>query len=159
MSSSSTTIHTNTTKMNCVLEFDEYSDFTLHVGVEVVVLMLTGLSMIMSIGFATWTFINRRTSRVVMASQPFFLYMICLGVFILSTATISFSAIREERYENEEMHSLECNFRIWLYVIGSSIVLSALEAKLARINKIVRSSQRFIRIKVTVWDTVSNHLE
>jgi hypothetical protein len=121
----------------------------------VVVLMLAGLSMIMSIGFATWAFINRRT-RVVRASQPFFLYMICLGVFILSTATIPFT-IREDK--NEEMHSNECNFRIWLYVVGSSIVLSALEAKLARINRVMKSSQGFRRIKVTVCDTVSNHLE
>ena len=154
MSSSSTSTSTIMTS-DCAMKFDEYSDFTLHFGVEVVVLMLAGLSMIMSIGFATWTFINRRT-RVVRASQPFFLYMICLGVFILSTATIP-STIREDK--NEGMHSIECNLRIWLYVIGSSIILSALEAKLARINRIMKASQGFRRIKVTVCDTVSNHLK
>jgi len=136
---------------DCMKE-DEYSDFTLNTGVQVVVLILCGLPITLAIGFACWTFMNRRT-KVVRASQPFFLYMICFGVFLLSSATIPLAITNST---SEEMQTIICNARIWLYAIGCSVILSALEAKLDRINKIMHSSKRCVRIKVTVRDTLKH---
>ena len=130
------------------------SDFTLSTGVQLVVLILSGLSMAMAVGFSVWTFVNRK-GRVVTASQPFFLYMICLGVFVLSLASAPL-AIKESSNIDDFMHEIACNAKVWLYAIGYSVFLSALEAKLDRINRIMRSSSRCVRIKVTVCDTVTH---
>jgi hypothetical protein len=50
-------------------------------------LVLCALVMLQAIGFALFTKLNQ-TSRVVKASQPVFLYIICLGTVIMSAAII-----------------------------------------------------------------------
>lgn len=50
--------------------------------------------------------------------------------------------------------SISCNLTIWFAAIGISVVFSALFAKTYRINKIVKSSKKFRRIRITIWDTL-----
>jgi hypothetical protein len=50
--------------------------------IVVVSMMFFSISVLMAFFFAAWTFSNRRT-RIVRASQPFFLYLICGGTVIL----------------------------------------------------------------------------
>jgi hypothetical protein len=44
---------------------------------------------------------------------------------------------------------------VWLVSLGWGICLSAIQAKLHRINKIMESAQRFKRVHITVCDTLT----
>jgi len=56
-------------------------------GLRAAGLVLCALVMLQAIGFALFTKLNQ-TSRVIKASQPVFLYIICLGTVIMSAAII-----------------------------------------------------------------------
>jgi hypothetical protein len=51
-------------------------------GVRATALTLCGISILLSLCCMGWTFVNRNT-RIIRASQPFFLYIICVGTIIL----------------------------------------------------------------------------
>lgn len=104
-----------------------------------------------AIGFAIWTWMNRNT-RVVKASQPFFLYVICFGVVILASKVIP--STMDQKMASKSALDKGCNGVVWLFCLGVSLILSALWAKTFRINRIMRSAKQFQRIKVTVIDTL-----
>jgi len=90
----------------------------------------------LSIVFAVWTIWNRKT-RLVLAAQPAFLYLICTGCLI-SFITIFTVAIDENSSLNSEKFlDFNCNLGIWLYGIGFSLTVSALHAKTFRAKKLM----------------------
>ena len=106
---------------------------------------------ILSIGFGAWTFANRK-KRVIMASQPIFLYLICAGVLIFASSIIAFGI-------DDEDHSLRgcdiaCMFAPWLVSVGFVLTFSALFSKTWRINRLVHSAKRCTRIKLTAKDVI-----
>jgi ABC-type sugar transport system substrate-binding protein len=72
-----------------------------------------GLIVICSIAFATWTFINKDT-RVVRASQPMFLGMICCGTLIMAASIIPLT-VDDQRY-SERGADIACMSVPWLIV-------------------------------------------
>lgn len=48
------------------------------------------ISMALSLGCGLWTYLNRK-DKVVIASQPFFLILICIGCFVMASAIIPLS--------------------------------------------------------------------
>ena len=104
---------------------------------------------ILSIGFGAWTFANRK-KRVIMASQPMFLYLICAGVFIFASSIIALGI-------DDEDHSLRgcdiaCMFAPWLVSVGFVLTFSALFSKTWRINKLFHSAKRCQRMKLKAKD-------
>lgn len=124
----------------------------LYLGVRVVALTLCGISMSITFGIILWIYFNRQT-RVIKASQPFFLYLFCFGLILKASSTIphTFDAIVASPHEC----TIACNAFVWLFVLGWGICLSALQAKLHRINKIMNSAQHFKRVNITVCDTLT----
>eukprot|EP00751_Fragilariopsis_kerguelensis_P017588 CAMPEP_0170834594 /NCGR_PEP_ID=MMETSP0734-20130129/1062_1 /TAXON_ID=186038 /ORGANISM="Fragilariopsis kerguelensis, Strain L26-C5" /LENGTH=380 /DNA_ID=CAMNT_0011201215 /DNA_START=879 /DNA_END=2018 /DNA_ORIENTATION=+ len=131
-------------------------------------------SILLAIGLAIWTMMNRKT-RIVRASQPFFLLMICGGTIILASAIIPIAFDPEYVHSPEhevdylvdlkltvidlpEEYALKmkrsCTSTLWLCCIGIAIIFSALFSKAYRINKIMRSSKLCRRIQVRVQDTL-----
>lgn len=55
---------------------------TIHTNIKVISYVLCILTILLAIGFSSWTMNNRKT-RIVNASQPFFLYMICKFIFCI----------------------------------------------------------------------------
>ena len=110
-----------------------------------------GLSVLTAICFAAWTFVNRKM-RVVKASQPFFLYMICMGIMIFASKIVPATF----DYQTSSKSALEksCNSVVWLFSLGVAIILSNLSAKTYRINQVMQSAKQFRRVKVTITDTL-----
>jgi 7 transmembrane sweet-taste receptor of 3 GCPR/Receptor family ligand binding region len=120
-------------------------------GIRALVAAYCGIAILLSIGFASWTYAKRMT-RVIRASQPFFLYLICVGTTILALSMIPLSL--DHGVASVEGCTVACNAVVWLIALGSTIIFSALFTKTHRINKILRSSRRFRRIKVETRDVV-----
>jgi len=107
---------------------------------------------VLSIGFGAWTFANRK-KRVIMASQPEFLYLICAGVLIFASSIIAFGI-------DDEDHSLRgcdiaCMFAPWLVSVGFVLTFSALFSKTWRINRLVHGAKRCTRIKLKAKDVMT----
>jgi len=111
-----------------------------------------GLVTCLSIGFGAWTFLNRK-NKVVRASQPFFLIMMCVGVFISAMVFIPMSIDDQEPFTVEDCQRA-CKAVIWFPSVGLTISHSALFSKLWRINKIFQSSKQLKHIKVTKRDVI-----
>mmetsp|Transcript_57053 Transcript_57053/g.139012 ORF Transcript_57053/g.139012 Transcript_57053/m.139012 type:complete len:959 (-) Transcript_57053:110-2986(-) len=120
-------------------------------GMRAAALIFMSLSIIVAIGFAAWTNMNRR-SRVVRASQPFFLNLISVGCVILSLAIVPLQF--DTNLAPVEGCSTACTSTVWLVCIGFCCVYSALYAKTYRINKVMDSAKHFKRITVTLRSTL-----
>jgi hypothetical protein len=107
--------------------------------------------MTLSISFCFWSYFFRE-ARVVKASQPIFLYMICAGCFLMSFAII-FSSIDDE-IASTEVCSAFCIVTPWFFCVGWILSFSALFAKTYRVIKVFHNARVFSRVKVTVWDVI-----
>ena len=100
-------------------------------------------------GFAIWTF-RHWDSRVVKASQPHFLLLICFGIAIMALSIIPLSLEHLDVVEP----AMPCTTIWWFAVIGFGITFSTLFAKTYRINKIVASSIKCRRIQLSIRETL-----
>lgn len=106
---------------------------------------------IFSIGFAIMSF-KYRDARVVRASQPFFLFLICIGILILGSTIIP-ASIDNERHSMKACN-IACMCTPWLLCIGFTTTFSALFSKTWRINQVMRNAAKFKRVKVEVKDVM-----
>lgn len=100
---------------------------------------------------SVWTHLNRK-KRVIKASQPFFLQMILIGVFIFGSNMINLS-FDPDKHSQKTMDA-SCMASPWLLTIGFTTMFSAMYAKLWRINRIFHHPNAFTRIKVTERDVL-----
>jgi len=126
-----------------------------HPWVRVVTLMMFVFAILLSVGFAVWAYVFRET-RVVKASQPFFLYLICIGCFIMTSSIITFQIDEQVAAMDDDLNgcSVACNAMVWQGYIGFAVVFSSIFTKTRRVNKVMQSSKKFSRIKLTVSDTI-----
>ena len=126
-------------------------DNRISLQVRIIALALCVIVVFMSTGFMIWT-MKHQKSRVVLASQPFLLYLICIGVIILSTSIIPLTI--DDNVASYGGCSLACNLVPWLVSLGFSITIGALFTKTHRINMILKKSYQLRRIKVGVQDVM-----
>uniref|UniRef100_A0A7S4AFU2 G-protein coupled receptors family 3 profile domain-containing protein n=1 Tax=Pseudo-nitzschia australis TaxID=44445 RepID=A0A7S4AFU2_9STRA len=119
--------------------------------IRAIMCILCAGAMLLSIAFTLWIWLRRRT-RVVRASQPFFLLLICLGCFIMASGIIPLQF--DHQIADLYKCTIACNAIVWQEIIGFGIVSSSVVCKTHRINVLMRNSARFSRIKVTVRDTI-----
>ncbi|CAB9525833.1 acid type B receptor subunit 2 [Seminavis robusta] len=112
--------------------------------------VLCGMGMALALGLALWTRAQSE-NRVIRASQPFFLTIICLGVATFFASIIPLGV--DEQIATETGCTVACNAVIWLLSIGFCVTFSAMFTKTQRVNKIFQNP-RFTRIKVTPLDVV-----
>jgi len=110
-----------------------------------------GIIAFLSIACAAWTFWYR-SNRVVLASQPPFLYMVCVGILILASSIIPLG-IDDEKHSLSAC-SIACMSFPWLISIGFVTAFSALFSKTWRVVKLTNSARHIRRIKVTVSDVM-----
>jgi len=106
-----------------------------------------------SLYFMIWTNINR-TSKVVLASQPFFLDMICVGTLVMGSTIIPLSISMNEGAYGESACNRSCKVIAWTFYLGFIIIFSALYSKLRRINRIFEGAKKLKRVMVTVPDVI-----
>jgi hypothetical protein len=115
-------------------------------------LFFCAFSIVTAFGCGLWTWFKRST-RVIQASQPFFLYLVCAGVIMVAASIIPYSM--DDRTNSESACDGACTAVFWLLFPGLSIVFSALFTKTYRINLIMKNSKKFRRIKVTIRQTLT----
>jgi len=123
----------------------------INTSVRVITYSLFGVASLLSIAFAVWTW-RKRKSRIVRASQPFFLYLLCVGCALLTCAIIPLGI--DHSISSMSGCAVACNSVVWLVSLGTAIVLSSLFSKTHRINKIMNNSKKFKRVTVTIHDTL-----
>ena len=114
-------------------------------------LVMSCLILAFSIGLYFWTSANRKT-KVVKASQPTFLHMICGGCFLMALSIIFLSI--DDEIASEDSCTATCITTPWFFCVGWIVSFSALFAKTLRVNKIFHNPVAFSRIKVTMWDVI-----
>jgi ABC-type sugar transport system substrate-binding protein len=110
-----------------------------------------GVISLLSIGFGAWTY-SKREIRVVVASQPMFLFMLLFGVLLCSSSLIPLSLDDTDPAFDGETADRACMSVPWLSSIGFTIMFSALYSKTWRINKIFHNPFPSARMKVTLRD-------
>lgn len=109
--------------------------------------MMTIVLMI-SFAFSKWTIVCR-DQRIVRASQPIFLHLICIGTGMMGIS-IAVLGLDDESIGNMD---LVCSSTPILLCLGWCFSFSAILAKTLRINMIFRNP-RFKRIRVTPKDVM-----
>eukprot|EP00956_Cyclotella_meneghiniana_P038765 scaffold159697_cov56-Cyclotella_meneghiniana.AAC.3 len=89
---------------------------------------------VLSIGFGSWTYINRN-KRIVRSSQPMFLYIISAGTIIMGSSLIPLSI--DPSVTDQTGSDTACIF-----------------TKTYRVNQIVKYSAKFKRVKITATDVM-----
>ena len=102
-----------------------------------------------SITIAAFVFCNRQ-QQVVRALQPIFLGTISFGVLVMGSAIIPLSL--DDESVPQRGCDIKCMALPWLLCLGFSIAISALFAKLWRINKLFNTSNGFRRVTVRAKD-------
>lgn len=114
-------------------------------------LSLMGVILLLSILFGLWTW-RKRNTRVIKASQPFFLYIICIGCFLMGSSIIPLSI--DDEIASTEGCDIACTAFPWIFSSGWVIAFSALFTKTRRINKIIESANSFRRVVVSPIDVM-----
>jgi len=127
-------------------QFDYYSKATRTVA-WIMCILVVGLSIAMMF----WTRIHE-THRVVRASQPIFLYVICLGCLLFASAILPLTIDPSVGQVTTRGCDVACQTVPWLLSIGFSLIFSALSAKTYRINMIMNQAVHFKRIQLQAWD-------
>lgn len=105
----------------------------------------------LAVSFAAWTCLMSSV-RVVVASQPQFLLLICLGAIVCGSALIPLSL--DDSHPNFEGTRADraCQSIPWLASIGFTLMFSALFSKTWRINQIFHNPFPNARLKILPRD-------
>jgi len=120
--------------------------------VRAICLSLAGLAMVLSLIFAFYFCHLNKKDRVIRASQPLFLGMICVGTFLLASSIIPLAI--DDSIASQQGCTIACILTSWMIPIGFCIVFSALFSKLWRINRIIATASTLRRIRVDVIDVM-----
>ena len=104
-------------------------------GVRIFSMVMGAIVIACSLGFMGWVICYRRT-RVVRASQPVFLALICVGTAAIGAAIIPLGV--DDGVTNARGASVACMAWAWLVPCGFSISFSALFSKLWRLNRLIQ---------------------
>lgn len=117
-------------------------------GLRVGGLVLCGIILALSLGFAVWTKYFEK-QQVVRASQPIFLLIICAGTLLMGSTIIPMSF--DDEIATDEGLDIACQSIPFLFCIGFTLVFAALFSKMWRVNKLF-NNPRMRRVKVTAMD-------
>jgi hypothetical protein len=104
--------------------------------------------MITSVFWLLWTW-WRRKDQIVQASQPFFLYQICLGTLVMAATIIPMSL--QEPISQRGL-DVACMSIPWFLSIGYCIAFSAILSKTWRIKEIFNAGIRCRRTHISVYE-------
>jgi gamma-aminobutyric acid type B receptor len=93
-------------------------------GLAILGYVLFALIAAVSLGLMVWTQLHKNT-RVIKASQPFFLQMIIVGILIFSSAIVPLT-IDTDRH-SQEASDIACMTVPWLLTVGFTTTVSALQ--------------------------------
>ncbi|CAJ1924550.1 unnamed protein product [Cylindrotheca closterium] len=124
---------------------EEKIDLYIGIGFRLVCWAMGGFACLLSIAFAIWVYVNL-DQRVVKASQPLFLWLVCAGAFIMASSIFPFGI--EDDIVSYRGASISCMSSMWLYALGFVMMVSALYSKIWRINRIFRYAHKIRQIRI-----------
>jgi len=104
-----------------------------------------------AVGWSIWVFLHA-SHRVVKASQPVFLHMMCAGILVMGLSLIPLSI--DDSLASPTGCSIACMAFPWLLSIGFSMSFSALFSKVWRINQIVKGAKNYRRVHISTRDVL-----
>ena len=110
-------------------------------------LTMTAIILASSLVAAVWVYVMRHAS-VVRASQPPFLWLICLGTGVMGAGIIPMGI--DDGVASKDGCSKACMATPWLLAFGFTIVFAALASKLLRLKVLMQNAAQFRRIEVKV---------
>jgi len=108
--------------------------------------IIAGVSCLGSLVAALWVFAHQE-ERVIRASQPVFLYLICAGTFVMASSVFTLGV--EDDIASYEVASATCMANYWLYSIGFTAVISALFSKMWMLGQVFQKPRNEQRIQIT----------
>jgi len=112
-----------------------------------IVLML--IAVIFSICCGAWVFWFR-LHRIVTASQPIFLYLLCFGCGLFSLSIFFISFDEGSGYIPDHL-GVYCMASIWCVCLGHLLIYGALFTKLWRINKVLQFRRAKVKLRHVAW--------
>jgi len=109
-------------------------------GLRVFGFTLMSIAMACGVGSAIWVFMNRK-HRVLTASQPPFLYLICLGTIVQSASIFTISFDESYGWTKGQLDKA-CMAMPWLLALGHILVYASIFTKLWRVNKVLQFTRR-----------------
>jgi ABC-type branched-subunit amino acid transport system substrate-binding protein len=126
-------------------------DFNLvPLGVRAFIWSLSGLVILLSIGFALWTY-RYRNKNIVRAAQPLFLFMSCVGTLLMAASIIPMSL---QEPVSETGLDIACMAVPWLFITGFGTASSSLLCKSIRINSVFTQSLSMRRVTIKPRDVL-----
>lgn len=98
--------------------------------IHILGLFLMSLALLISIGSGIWVYILRE-DRIVKASQPEFLYLLCAGSTMVALS-LFFISWDEDKGTTEDTLNAFCSVFPWLFVVGYQVMYLALFFKVSR---------------------------
>ena len=111
---------------------------------------LFGVIAFLSIVVTVWVWVHRK-SRVILASQSVFLYMIGIGTLIMGSTIIPLSV---DDSWGQTAADTACMSVPWLMSLGFTTSFAALFSKTWRVFRLVDAARRFQRVTITVRDVM-----
>lgn len=113
---------------------------------------LAGVVLLQSICWGLWVYVNREKYTIT-ASQPIFLYQLCIGTFLIALTIIPLSF-------QEDMPGLDaaCKVTPWFLCIGFCVAMSALLSKSLRINEVMGLGSKLRRMNLEPKDVMKTCL-
>jgi gamma-aminobutyric acid type B receptor len=113
--------------------------------VQIIGFCLVGLSLLFSLGTAAWVYVHREL-RLVKASQPEFLYLLCFGAALVAISLVFLSFDERQGLSGKRLSSM-CSAFPWFFVIGYLVMYSAIFSKLWRLSKLLSMRRRVVGVK------------
>jgi 7 transmembrane sweet-taste receptor of 3 GCPR len=111
--------------------------------------LLLGIALVSVLACCGWTYL-RRSTKLVRAAQPTFLYLICLGAATSVCAIVTISFDEGSGVSAAHLGRM-CMSAPWLLSLGHIITYGSLFSKLWRINRVLQFSRRKIEVKHVAW--------
>lgn len=128
---------------------DEPDQNYLSSGLRALGLTLMSFAMFAAVVSIVWVYL-RRKHRVLRASQPFFLYLVCIGALVQVSTIITISFDESYGWDEDQLSSA-CMATPWLLSMGHIIVYASLFTKMWRVHQVLQFSRRRILIRHVAW--------
>jgi len=113
-------------------------------GTQTVGFVLVALSCFLSLFSAGWVFLHRQ-EKLVLASQPPFLYLLCLGSIFVAISLI-FVSFDEDKGWSKSQLDAGCSVFPWFFTCGYLTIYASLTCKLWRLSQLMQFQRRVVTI-------------
>ena len=130
----------------------------LRSSVRITGLTLMSVSLFLSALVALLVFLSRK-EKIIERNQPFFLYVLLLGTFIMALSILFMSFDEQtlgasEGDEEPRLLDVACAMFPWFVSLGYVLIYGALFMKLWRINRLFQSVRTKVYVKHVLWPFV-----